>query len=435
MNKAELSEKWSKYTDTNKLVDDISALLTEYNHRNTEHGVCTLLDTYFTNKEPLIKMFEKSENYAGNMRIVLSKEIERTTMPNDLYSFVNHFCTEVGASDAILSKKDKDGKGFTDYICTGVKTCNINDLLNDEFIQGLKGNSDKLNQFTSSGYTRESSKKLNAFSTMINCFRSYSQSSINVVMAETIKGYDERIKLHTNSKTSRAFNKICEMYGINKLPKYNKLFAEYSDMVNQLKRKMNYVISLNPYDYLTMSFGKNWASCHTIDKTNRRGMDNSYQGMYCGGTLSYMLDEVSIIVYTVNPDDDIQTSGKIYRNMFHFANNVLIQGRIYPQGNDGSTDLYKVFRTYMQDELAVLMGLENNLWTKSNRSPSEYIAYSQGAHYRDYDNFNDCNVSYPSEKKDELDSMVIGHTGICAKCGNEIESNDRIVHNYNCNCN
>ena len=33
--------------------------------------------------------------------------------------------------------------------------------------------------------------------------------------------------------------------------------------------------------------------------------------------------------------------GKIYRNMFHYNNGFLVQGRIYPQGNDGATDLYK----------------------------------------------------------------------------------------------
>ena len=66
MAKHDLSEKWSKYCNTDKLVDDIMELLRENGHRCSEHGVCVLLDTYFTNKEPLIKLFMTSKHYIGD---------------------------------------------------------------------------------------------------------------------------------------------------------------------------------------------------------------------------------------------------------------------------------------------------------------------------------------------------------------------------------
>ena len=47
MMKAELKERWGIYCDTDKLVDDMMALLTKYHHRNTEHGVGEILNTYF----------------------------------------------------------------------------------------------------------------------------------------------------------------------------------------------------------------------------------------------------------------------------------------------------------------------------------------------------------------------------------------------------
>ena len=75
MNKAYLKQKWSKYCDTDKLVDDMMETLTKYRHRNSEHGVCVVLDTYFTNKEPLINMFMNSNHYVGDMRIVAKKGI------------------------------------------------------------------------------------------------------------------------------------------------------------------------------------------------------------------------------------------------------------------------------------------------------------------------------------------------------------------------
>ena len=163
-------------------------------------------------------------------------------------------------------------------------------------------------------------------------------------------------------------------------------------------------------------------------------MANAYQGMYCGGTLSYMLDKTSIVTYVVGTHDDVQTSGKIYRNMFHFGvdNNILVQGRIYPQGNDGATDLYKKFRDFMQTEFAGLIGLEENMWKiKKGISACRSMTETHGVHYPDYLNFNSCNVSYPSEIFIDIDDHIkIGHDGICTNCGEEMNASDKLAHSY-----
>jgi hypothetical protein len=207
------------------------------------------------------------------------------------------------------------------------------------------------------------------------------------------------------------------------------MFAEYSDAVSGLCRKLTYVISVNPYDYLTMSFGKSWASCHTIDKNNRRNMPNSYSGQWCGGTLSYMLDSTSIITYVVDKGEDVQTSGKIYRNMFHYGNNILVQSRVYPQANDGATDLYKKFRDFMQTEMAAILGLENNLWTiKPGTGACRDWTRTHGSHYSDYVSFSSCNVTYPSERKGDIHSIDIGHDGICPYCGESHSMSSWLSH-------
>jgi hypothetical protein len=250
--------------------------------------------------------------------------------------------------------------------------------------------------------------------------------------SDTSADLDKRlpdVKIAAGMKTSRAFNRVCDSFGVTALPAYNKLFAEYADMVSGLARQLDFVISVNPYDYLTMSFGKSWASCHTIDKTNQRNLPSSYSGMYCGGTLSYMLDSSSIITFVVDKGADVQECGKIYRNMFHYENNALIQGRVYPQGNDGATDLYQTFRTFMQDEMAVLLGLEQNTWIiKRGTSECDSFSSTTGRHYRDYLNYSDCNVCYPKERSGFVGIVHIGSDGICPKCGETITSQDRIVH-------
>lgn len=200
-------------------------------------------------------------------------------------------------------------------------------------------------------------------------------------------------------------------------------------MVSGLKRKLKFFISVNPIDYLTMSFGVNWASCHTIDKGNRRGMDNAYSGMYCGGTVSYMLDSTSIITFVHDHVPTNWEDGKIYRCMFHYGKNILVQGRVYPQGNDGRTDLYKVFRNYMQDELAPIIGLTDTVWRKKEDGDVGSNVDSYGCHYRDYTSFHNCNVSYPREKSESRDNVIkIGASGICPYCGGSITENGRISH-------
>ena len=155
-------------------------------------------------------------------------------------------------------------------------------------------------------------------------------------------------------------------------------------------------------------------------------MPNNYSGAYCGGTMSYMLDKTSFVtfVHSFTPENIIE-EGKIYRNMFHYGKNTLVQGRVYPQGNDGNTDLYKVFRGFVQKELSPLIEV-NNAWVKSGTRPSDVI-YSRGVHYRDYTNFNSCNVSYPKERPLTGEIIDVGCSGVCVNCGREINRNSALT--------
>ena len=429
MNKSELKERWGKYTDTDKLVDDIMSLLTKYRHRNSEHGVCKMLDEYFTNKSPLIEMFQRSEHYIGNMRIVVEREFERENSASEIMQFVSKFPDKIGASEAILKKTDGDGKTATDYLKVGVVRFDAARLKDEEFVGQFQRTLDGLSAFSHTGYTKESETAFGQFCSMISNFRRITVPTLSTATAQTLKDIRSDIKLSAGMKTSRAFNRICNEFKVDTLSAYNKLFAEYADMVSGLNRTMQYVISVNPYDYLTMSFGKSWASCHTIDKNNIRQMPNSYSGAYCGGTLSYMLDKTSIITYVVGKNDDIQTDGKVYRNMFHYGNNIMVQGRVYPQANDGAVDLYERFRGFMQEEMTVMLGLEKNLWTiKKGNKECERWTSSTGNHYRDYNYVSNCNVTFPSERKNDIAEIVIGHLGICPYCGERHNMSSWLSH-------
>ena len=427
MKKADLKTAWGQYCDTDKLVDDVMALLTKYGHRNSEHGVCVMMNEYFTNKKDLIELFKKSEHYIGDMRMMIDIELERENSAYDIRKFCDEFPDSVKAKSVLLKFKDENGKKFEDYLRTGVKHITVKDLMKAETMAALKKATEQQTTFDSDGATKASHEAYHGFYCTISRFRLISTPTIS---HEDAARMDEKYNVREGMKTSRAFNRVCAFYGIDKAKKYNKLFAEYADIVSGLKRKLKYFISVNPIDYLTMSFGVNWASCHTIDRENRRRMSNSYSGMYCAGTVSYMLDGTSIITFVHNHVPNNWEDGKIYRCMFHYGNDILVQGRIYPQGNDGRTDLYKVFRNYVQNELSPLIGITDTVWRKKEDGNVYDNVDSYGNHYRDYTNFNSCNVSYPRERSDSSGNVIdIGHMGICPCCGREInEGHSTISH-------
>ena len=428
--KATLKEAWGKYCDTDKLVDDVMALLSKYKHRNSEYGVCVMLNEYFTNKKDLIELLSKSKHYMGDMRIVLDIELARDNNEADIYDFCTKFSNKVNAESVILKYADEDGKKLGDYLRTGIQSVKARDLARPKTMALLNAASEKQARFTSNGATVSSAEELSEFNQSLGKFARATTPLINANITSTLP---EKYNIHSEMKTSRAFNRMCSFYGVDKAPKYNKLFAQYADMVSGLKRKLKFFISVNPIDYLTMSFGINWASCHTIDKTNQRHMENNYSGMYCAGTVSYMLDSTSIITFVHNHIPTDWEDGKIYRCMFHYGNDVLVQGRVYPQGNDGNTDLYKAFRSYVQNELTPLLGLTDTTWVKKPDGEVSSNVNSIGRHYRDYTNFSHCNVSYPRERSYNKNNIIsIGHRNICTFCGEEFDGGSGAISHSRC---
>lgn len=428
MTKQELSEKWSKYCNTDKLVDDAIKLLKDNGHRCSEHGVCVLLDAYFTNKEPLIKLFMASKHYIGDMRIAVEKEFDRVIDSRQIYNFF-YYIDEQLHTDELLEFKDSKGKTMFDYLQTGKKTLTIAELT-DENAKNKKRS--KMQQFIpEDGSTVDSHEKSLVFRRYLNYFQNTPQS----ILPGDFRVNEKAPLLKEGTKTSRAFNKVCTYYGVDKLhPEtvdgktiypYNKVFAEYADMVSNLKRKMQFIISLNPLDYLTMSNGVNWKSCHNI-----------YDGCYKAGTVSYMLDTTSIITFVVQEiNDDIHKIPKVYRQMYHYEDGLFVQSRLYPQGNDGATNLYDQFRGDVIKEFSGLLRV-NGDWTYEH-GPDKCNAHvtSNGKHYRDYIHNSNAGIFYPTSKHTEVEGLVmtVGHKGICVNCGQEFDDGSRyLAHQSSC---
>ena len=165
-------------------------------------------------------------------------------------------------------------------------------------------------------------------------------------MKDDISKLNNTFHIHKGMKATKYIGKMCRELGLDKDEKYNKKFTEFCDGFSPKEMKRITVLSWNPLDYLRMSMGNSWASCHTIDINNN---SSGYGGMYCGGTLSCMLDEVTVEFYTVDSDyegNDFELQPKIERCMFYIdpERNYFIQSRMYPQCNDGALGIYKSVR-------------------------------------------------------------------------------------------
>ena len=112
--------------------------------------------------------------------------------------------------------------------------------------------------------------------------------------------------------------------------------------------------------------------------------------------------------------------------MFHLGEDKLVQGRVYPQTNDGDQTIYTEIRNIMQKVVSEMFKVDN-LWTLSKgTSACSSVITSKGLHYKDYLNFNNCNVSYLKPEKNTK-KIVVGHNGICPKCGKTHHNTNSIL--------
>lgn len=436
------------------LTTEITTLLKKFDYRPTNNGVHTMLATWKKNKQSLIDMFEKHPNYNGKYQIVFDYDYERICDPMAINEFCNMACTSPYLKAHVL--EDAVVSIFSYEECSDyydkyqniayVMKCNpkyfhtVNDMSYDEVLTHKRKWDALLARYneltTVVADRRVTMESYRRYRKIRDCFiyiRDVQQSTLSQNNAESINYYVPELKATAGQKTSRVMNKLCKLSGLDKDPDFNKKFAKYADAINPLTIKRHTILSCHPVDYLTMSFGNSWSSCHTIDKNNYRNSPHGYEGAYSGGTLSYMLDGTSMVLYTVDGSyegNEYELQDKINRNMFHFGKDKLIQGRVYPQANDNNGGIYQIFREIVQQIMSECMENGVNAWlnVKGYYECSEVIK-SHGVHYRDYENFDVCNVSYYNKEKNTA-KIDVGHSSICLSCGRRHRSEKWITCSY-----
>ena len=252
---------------------------------------------------------------------------------------------------------------------------------------------------------------------------------------EEVNEQNKNFMLRNNMKSSKAIGKICREMGWDKFENYNKEYAKLCDALNPIKVTRHTCLSLNPLDFLLMSNGSSWTSCHYID--------NCYEdpGCYSSGTISYMLDSTSFVFYTVDAEydgDEIELEKKIQRQIFAYNDECILQSRLYPQANDyGAEAIYTDFRNVVQKIIADCLN-KPNLWVKSKSDVGEVVQHGYEATcYPDWRYGDLCSISTLKDRTSTLQrKIVVGSKPICIECGNShsIERNISCCYScYSCN--
>ena len=368
------------------ILNEMMKLLDEYDYNYTQTALEDIINEWERQKASLIEMFKRHPNYIeGKFLIAFDSNYERSIDLNAVNAFGGWLRRRMSMIDT------------PDNIC--VRKANPNHILPIDIVDYIYDLCKWCNQRT---VDEEHAKKLNE------------------ILPE--------IHPHAGQKTSRVINQFCNYLGWSKLEDYNREFAKFADALSPLTIKRHTILSLNPLDYLTMSFGNSWASCHTIDKHNKRNMPNSYHGQYSSGTMSYMLDSTSMVFYTVDASydgTDYWSQPKITRQMFHWGENMLVQSRLYPQNNDGNDEAYTPYRNIVQAIMAQVQDIPN-LWTVKRGCLYSDVVHSVGTHYQDYLHYASTTLSRPKDSGDDGCLMTIGAVPICIECGHRHDKEDTI---------
>lgn len=238
------------------------------------------------------------------------------------------------------------------------------------------------------------------------------------------------VKCAPGQKTSRVINKVCQQFGVTANKEYNSRFAELADALNPIDILRVASLSVHPCDYLEMSNVNNsWSSCHNLD-----------EGCYRAGTLSYLLDKTSMIFSTVERDwiPPLYEVPKVTREVFCYAEGVLLQSRLYPDYTDVRTA--GVYRNLVQAAIAQCTGAPN-LWTLKTDIDTvrQYVDTCPGSsHYQDYI-YPDYNPTLSLLKSVDTSghSITVGEEARCISCYSLVDDDDTLWCSYcadGCTC-
>ena len=211
-----------------------------------------------------------------------------------------------------------------------------------------------------------------------------------------------------------------------------KRFAKFADSLSELATVKTGFASLNFLDFMTMSNGNSWSSCHYINSHglfHRTDTTSTYHGAYKQGCLSYALDEPSFIFYTLPADvkaDSYYRQKKINRMCCQYENGALVTGKCYPNNEASLIAKYREMLCSIISVLEKSTG-EWEVSTSVTRIYDHTYTPDGAGHYPDYQmerqlpSISLCKKIMPAAKG----KMIIGHRAYCLYCGTDLGGSAR----------
>lgn len=178
-------------------------------------------------------------------------------------------------------------------------------------------------------------------------------------------------ELNYNAKISKVVSSVMNYYNVERNHEVERAFAKYSDSVSTKEIEYKLVLSINPADFVTMSHGNSWRSCHSFQ----------HSGGWHSGCLSYALDNSTMIAYVIpkNTDGVYALQPKIKRLLFMLSEDrkTLMSTKMYPDNTDMSA------RVVFDD---TVLGIINEAGIKIDNCVVSHAPRfnTTGSHYPDY---------------------------------------------------
>lgn len=241
---------------------------------------------------------------------------------------------------------------------------------------------------------------------------------------------------HEGKKITRIMRGCCKELGIDKKEGFEKLFAEFADLLTPKTQKENLYISINPAHFLSMSNPKyddrGWmmTSCHSFNSTEYR---------YNNGCTGYINDDCTMIAFTVADEKNEETffNRKTSRQLFMYKDGVIVQSRLYNTsgGTNSNSARVKTYREAVQKVISECTDLPNKWKTMSYKDNDYgfdlYADYEFGGYtdwtYREFNAKLSINKTLIDENgRANINDFTAGGAGICAGCGEYLIDSDGI---------
>ena len=372
-----------------------------------ECGVRKNVSIWFQNKKAQMELFRKHPYWNEEAKAIIFVQDELRTV--DYNRAKDALCDLVNYIQDKINDHHNDGLFLgLYYALLGIYEDDLPQVstITEEFIRRFKNNAERDIPDDIAGSFKVGAK-ITRFA--IKCFKQWQKYDGEIIDVTTL--------VDDHEEGDRTYNS------------FDKLYAKFADTLSELMIKKITLVSLHFCDFMLMSNGNSWLSCHYINSNNifHESHCSSYSGCYKQGCLSYALDEPSFLFYTLPATyegEKYYREPKLNRMCCQYRDGILITGKCYP---DNKTEKITRYRQIMQ---LIISSVEDvpNLWTFSrniDRITTFVETDEDAAHYRDYEHPDQKPTISLCKHRTDLDAVLtIGHEAYCVHCGRSLSDVD-----------